>query len=356
MSINYKSENIELEKQNKSLKNKIKYIQNKEKVETFFYTHIKWISIIFSLFLVLLMDKIGDYTHNTNVLYQDIRNIIGAVLVGIFFSFLLSLKSIRIFLLKSVSSFMSDDSYIDRLDLKEIKRIKGKIANRLHGTDIVSNNESLYNYLEKLDDFHSIPHKSIVDEKWIFEEIDNSDELFKLTRIQDFRVHKLKNIDGTTFDIIIKNYTDSKENLLERVKESLKIVIKIDSDKEYTVKDGDPELSIKFNKDSNEIRIDFYKKITLHKEYTSIHIEIEQIENIDFSQAIYSTNAAYHLDYSINLPPTYEITNIYHSNTLDLGNEQVNIKQTNSNNLSVNINGWQLPGLIFVYTFAKKIV
>lgn len=351
---NLQEEKNILEQQNKQLKSELNKINRKNGVEDFFYKYIKWISIITVLVLVLIMDKLGDYTNNNNVFFQDLRNLAGAILVGMLFSFLLSIKSIRTFLLKSISHFMSDDSYIDKLDISEVKRIKGKIANRIHGTDLVTNNESLFNHFEKLDKFLSIPHKSIVDEKWIYEEIPNNTNFFKLTRVQDFRVHTLDSLNHSTFDIIIKNHVHADENLLEELKQNFKIKIIVDSDEAINIDHNNSDLNFIYNKEQNEICINFLHTITLIKDFTQVHIEVVQYQVIDDSHATFSSHATYHLNYNIQLPENYEITNVYHSNTLHLNEQQVNINQVNNNNLSVNINGWQLPGLIFVYTYKKK--
>lgn len=343
-----------LKEENKALQREIKWIEIRSGIESFFYTYIKWISLISVLILVLLLDKLGGYTTHPEILVQDLRSIIGGILVGIIFSFLLSLKSIRTFLLKSVSHFMSDDSYIDRLDITEVKRIRDKIINRIHGTDIVTNKESLFNHFKKLDVFLSTPHKSIVDEKWIFEEVNGRTDIFKLTRIQDYRIHTLDHSNHSSFDLIFKSYTYVDPTKLQEVKDNLKLIIKIDSETSITIDKDSVGLTMDYNNDTTEFKIDFTYPLILKKEYTQIHIEIEKYDTIDNSHAVYSSHATYHLDYSIQLPTNYKITNVYHSNTLDLSDEQVNIKQTNDNNLSVNINGWQLPGLIFVYTFTKK--
>lgn len=343
-----------LEEENKQLKLQLQRNTRKNGVENFFYKYIKWISIITALLLVLIMDKLGNYTNNHNIFFQDLRNLAGAILVGMLFSFLLSIKSIRTFLLKSISHFMSDDSYIDRLDINEVKRIKGKIANRIHGTDLVSNKESLFNHFEKLDKFLSIPHKSIVDEKWIYEEIEDKPEYFKLTRVQDFRVHTLDSLNHSNFDIIIKNQVRAQETFLEELQQNFKIKIIIDSQDPMIIDAESSDINFEYDEEEGEIRVDFVRNITLIKEFTQVHIEIEQYQLIDDSHATFSSHATYHLNYNIQLPENYEITNVYHSNTLHLNEQQVNINQVNCNNLSVNINGWQLPGLIFVYTYKKK--
>jgi hypothetical protein len=241
---------------------------------------------------------------------------------------------------------MTDNSYIDRLNIEEVKKLKGKIANKIHGADIVSNNESLFNYFERLDRFLSIPHKSIVDEKWVYEKISNNEHFFKLTRIQDFRVHTLDFNNFSTFDIVIKSkMIIAEKNLEDDFKNNIKIKIIADQE-EYVFDNQHQDLNIEINQE-NEISLNFIKTIKLEKEYTQIHIEMSQYESIDDSHATYSSHAAYHLNYNVVLPDDYEITNIYHNNTLDLGNNHININQVNKNGFSININGWQLPGLIF---------
>ena len=88
------------------------------------------------------------------------------------------------------------------------------------------------------------------------------------------------------------------------------------------------------------------------QEYTKISAVHERLEELDDSLAVFSSYAAYGLNYNINLPKEMIFTNVYHSNTLDLTQKQVS-KQVNKSSMTLNINGWQLPGQIFVATYKE---
>ena len=71
-------------------------------------------------------------------------------------------------------------------------------------------------------------------------------------------------------------------------------------------------------------------------EFTKISAIHERLEEIDDSIGIFNSDATYGLNYHINLPENITIQNIYHSNTLDLTNKQVD-KTVNKNSMILNI-------------------
>lgn len=344
-----------------------------------FYSVLKYVTSFVSIALVYVLVDIGDYCNNLDNFYTDLRNIILAILVGLLFSFLLTIQTIREFLLKSISNYMTDNSYIKKLSKSELKKLKEDVMNEMHGTDIVSNKESLFNHLEKLDQFHSIPHKSIVNEKWIFE--NHLENMFKLIRVQDYRIHSLNHGSDSDFDLKIRSTVTTSSEAIQKLLESIKIVIKINAKQPINIEnillnvDNDKlekfltdsenireliidvsnekeseKMKIKYEAESKQLSFDYEYNVPLEQEFTQVHVLTERLEEIAFSQAILSSHAAYGLNYDITLPDGYLFEDIYHNNTLDLKDEHVSVHKRNKE-LAVNVNGWQLPGLIFVYTY-----
>lgn len=331
-------------------------VENKslDKGNNFFYNNLKKLSILISLMICYILVDIGNYFNDISNFYIDIRNLLVAILVGILFSFLFTIQSIREFILKSVSNFMTDNSYIKKLSPNELKKLKDNVIKQIHGVDIVSNKESLFNHLESLDRFHSTPHKSIVNEKWIFDNIDDKPNFFKLTRIQDFRIHTLDEDAHKEFELIIKSVIHADETNKKDIEDSLDYCVLINGKKPVIAKVDSPEnkIDIDYNQEKKLLTAKFVYMIPLEKEFTKVHIRTTRIEEVEFSQAIYSTHAAYGLNYDITLPIGYKYDDVYHSNTLDLKEENVSVHKQDRE-LSVNVNGWQLPGLIFVFTYSK---
>lgn len=346
-----------------------------------FYSVLKYGTSFVSIAIVYILVDIGDYCNNLDNFYTDLRNLLLAILVGLLFSFLLTIQSIREFLLKSISNYMTDNSYIKKLSKSELRKLKEDVMNEMHGTDIVSNKESLFNHLEKLDQFHSIPHKSIVNEKWIFENY--FENMFKLIRIQDYRIHSLNHGSDSDFDLKIRSTVTTSSEAIQKLLESIKIVIKINAKKPINIENilqkveedklekflADSEntreliidvstekesekMKIKYEAESKQLSFDYEYNVPLEQEFTQVHVLTERLEEIAFSQAILSSHAAYGLNYDITLPDGYSFEDIYHNNTLDLKDEHVSVHKRNKE-LAVNVNGWQLPGLIFVYTYKK---
>lgn len=363
--------------------------QKEAPVQPVFYKIIKYITIIVAFALIYVLVDIGDYFNNRENFITDLRNVIIAILTGLIFSFLLTIQSIREFLLKSIANYMTDNSYIKKLSQAELKKLKENVMNEIHGTDIVSNKESLFNYLEKLDRFHIVPHKSIVNEKWIFENFSN--DKFKLIRVQDYRIHSLNHGSHSHFDLKIRSTVTTSSSAIKDLLESIRIVIKVDAEipivienilekvekedlenfmnvSKQNVREMHIDLSIekknakgilqpsfmkiKYEEDMKQLSFDYEYDVILEKEFTQVHILTERLEEIAFSQAILSSHAAYGLNYDVTLPEGYIFEDVYHNNTLDLKDELVNVHKRHKE-LAVNINGWQLPGLIFVYTYKR---
>jgi len=368
------------------LVNKCSYKTEASSKQPIFYTALKYITFSITVGLVYVLVDIGDYFNNHEAFYTDIRNVIIALLTGLFFSFLLTIQTIREFLLKSIANYMTDNSYIKKLSPFEQKKLKENVMNEIHGTDIVSNKESLFNHLEKLDRFHSIPHKSIVNEKWIFE--NHSIGMFKLIRIQDYRIHSLNHGFHSQFDLKIRSTVTTSPSAIKELLESIRIVIKINADVPIIIENilkkiltdstleefltGEENIrelninvtstnmkalgssiKIKYEADAKQLSFDYEYKVVLEQEFTQVHVLTERLEEITHSQAILSAHAAYGLNYDVTLPDGYVFEDIYHNNTLDLKDEHVSVHKRDRE-LAVNVNGWQLPGLIFVYTYKKR--
>ncbi len=110
-----------------------------------FYKTISTVTIILMIAILSLLTAINKASDLSNPFYSDLKSVLIGIFIGLFFSFLLTIKEIRSYLLKSISNFMSNDAYLEKLSDDEVIKIKDKIANRINSVDVVSNKESLFN-------------------------------------------------------------------------------------------------------------------------------------------------------------------------------------------------------------------
>lgn len=319
-----------------------------------FFKSIFTITILLMIISLFGLYVINNELDTTKPWVADFKSILTGTFVGLFFSFLLSIQSIREYLLKSISHFMSDSSYISKLKPEEKEELKNNIIKEIHGEDIVTNKESLFNYLSTLDVFLIKPHKSILNDTYNYSYHDINLDILKIQRIQNYRIHTLNVSKHNTFKFIFKYRSKLSGRLtLENFKSTFFLELIINENKEEIIDHNNKDLSIEYI-DNSEVLVSYVKDIPLVNEFTKISAIHERLEEIDDSIGIFNSDATYGLNYHINLPENITIQNIYHSNTLDLTNKQVD-KTVNKNSMILNINGWQLPGLIFVVTFKKDI-
>ena len=125
-----------------------------------------------------------------------------------------------------------------------------------------------------------------------------------------------------------------------------------DNIENYEIENGNMETG--FNPEKKIYHFYFDCNIPLEKEFTKIKVFTQRVEPQDDSIALVVTDATYCSNYSFKLPENIKINNIYTQETLIPSNvKQVDIA-SNNNHISININGWQLPGLLFVITFDKN--
>lgn len=305
-----------------------------------------------------LNNEINSYSKK-NMYLNDLKNICFGVIVGLIFSFLLSINEIRSFLIKSISNFMSDGTYLSKLNKKElIDTINLSYSHLNGGVDISSNKESLFNYLKKLDEYLITPHKSIVSESLTYEYFDKEKKLFLAERIQDFRIHTLDINEYNKFDIIYRYYGIVGRNELDKFKDNHSVKIYINGKEIVNLKnltDTNESLTInKYNDETEEYNLYFHKEIKLEDEFTQVKIISKKVETIDNSIAMANTYATYTANYDITLPEDIFVENIFHNNTLSQNGKIKQITTTkNKNHAHINMNGWQLPGLSFVLTYKK---
>lgn len=293
-----------------------------------------------------------------SLLLIDIKNILYGVFVGLIFSFLLSLQNIREFILKSVSNFMTDDGYLSKLEKQELERLKDKVFSVLHGVDLVSNEQSLFHYVKKLDQFLSTPHKSIVNEFWSIDYWKEDPNLFLTKRIQEYRVHSLDLANHNKFDVVYKySLNVHDETHLPALQDHFNLVLEANGER-YEVKnlkDKNPML-IKndYNQVSKVYEVYIKQQVDLKEEYTKIHMVTERIEEIDDSIAVVSNHATYGMNYAIYLPSDFIINNVFHHDTLYSEKEKQVSVVNDGNKVAIDVNGWHLPGLIFVLSYNRK--
>lgn len=328
------------------------------------FKSIKAITIIGMLFTFVLMLYINTYIKglpaevtDCSLFIVDFKNILIGIFVGLLFSFLFSIQTIREFLLKSVSNYMSEDGYLQKLGKEELERLKDKVFSVLHGVDLGSNEQSLFHYIKKLDQFLSTPHKSIVNEYWSISYFDENKDFFLTSRVQEYRVHTLDLHKHHKFDIVYKySLNVHNEENLQKLKDNFKLVIEANNEKfeVNNLNDQIDNMTIKNSYENNVYEVYIKKEIELKSEFTKIHVETTRLEEIDDSIAVVSNHATYGMNYAIYLPEDIVINNVFHHDTLYSEKEKQVSVVKDGNKVAINVNGWHLPGLIFVLTYAKK--
>lgn len=334
--------------------------------------HFKLIIILISLVLLFLVSALNsNYKDNEIFLLgfyvSDIKNLIVGLIIGLFFSLLLAIETIRNYLLDTISNFLTHKSYIKRLGRNELLKLKDEIIETMHGIDIITNKESLFNSIKKFDEILTIPHKSIVNESWILTNID--DDKVLITRTQNYRIHKLTSIDlkdkknkNDFFNLKFRYSIKTEETDLNIITDNFIMDIQIEGETlhsinknnldSYQIENGDIEKG--FNPEKKIYHFYFNCNIPLEKEFTKIKVFTQRVEPQDDSIALVVTDATYCSNYTFKLPENIKINNIYTQETLiPSDTKEVDIVN-NNNHVSININGWQLPGLLFVITFNKN--
>lgn len=306
-------------------------------------------------------DKINK--NKLNILFlNDLKNICFGIIVGLFFSFLLTIDSIRSFIIKSIANFMSDGTYLSKLNKNELVETINSAYSQLNGgVDLASNKESLFNYIKSLDQYLITPHKSTVSESLNYN-IFNNKNLFLAERIQDFRIHTLNTKDYNKFDIIYRYYGVVEESELDIFRKNHSIEIFVNDKEIISLKELPCENSSnnelkenKYNPETKEYKIYYHKEIILEEEFTEVSIISRKVETIDNSIAMANTYATYNANYKITLPSNYMIDNIFHNSTLSSIDKFKPIRsRKNGNQAQISMRGWQLPGLAFVLTYKKN--
>jgi hypothetical protein len=329
------------------------------------------VTVLLALVILFIIGQLNQYGENTNVIaglqINDIKNILIGIDVGLFFSLLFTVKMVRNYILNSISNFMAHKSYIKRLDKKELLTLKDEITESIHGVDIVSNQESLFNSVKQLDEILTTPHKSVVNENWVLSDFENNKEYIVMSRTQNFRIHKLNQLGqedvkeeyyNFRLRYSIKVCEEDLETMLDNFILNIDVegqeIHSINKDNINTYKLENGEIDKGHNKENNIYHFYFNCNIALVSEFTKIKVYSQRVELKDDSLALVVTDATYCSNYTFNLPDSLKINNVYTQETLiPSDTKQVDILNKDDT-LSININGWQLPGLLFVITFEKN--
>lgn len=323
-----------------------------------FFKAIQLITLFGMFICILIVVLINIFNVEASV-FTDIKSIFLNIIVGLFFSFLIAIKSIRSYIVGSVASFMGEEEYLKKLNPEELVRIRDKSYNILYGTDIATNQESLFNYFKKLDEHLVLPHKSMVNEEWLIK-FNESGKYYKTKRIQDYRVHTLDLKRYNSFDIIYKCSAKVEKEHCEDFKKDFFLEVLIEGISKVKIEHLPNEEKNeyfnqnKFNDNTGLYEISFKYNLKLESEFTKVKVITERLEEIDSSLALVSKNATYGSHYNIKLPDKSNITGVYHNDTLfSKEKKQVTSEILEINQVCIDISGWQLPGLIFVVTYDK---
>lgn len=347
-------------------------------LNTLIYSLIGLFSFI--LILLIIVQSFLEEKSFYHVIISDVKNFFIACIVGLVFSLLLSLNWIRDELLTIFSRFISSSGYIDKLTFEEKKKLKEDITKRLHTADIVSNKESLFNFLEKFDIFLSKPHQSITVQNFIFRNLPGRDDLFISHREDDYRIHTLNLKLYNTFDIeqkivstisrgdialFIKNFSFSL-NVLNGQGDSHSFVIRPKSEipTEIDLKKMDSYWEIE-NKNEYiyDINVDYLEEknvllctckipIELVSEYTRVNIKTSRIANIDNFFSVRVLHPTYGHYCTITFPEDYEIKEVSHHQNLNLIEKQTTVTK-DKNHTNISTSGWQFPGMAFALSYKK---
>ena len=91
--------------------------------------YFKWIVILISLIFLFLIYALNLNYKNDEIFLlgfyvHDIKNLLIGLIIGLFFSILLTIETIRNYLLDTISNFLTHSSYIRRLDKQELLKLQ----------------------------------------------------------------------------------------------------------------------------------------------------------------------------------------------------------------------------------------
>jgi len=328
-------------------------VQTPEEGNSSFFKAVVVISIcgmIICLLVILILNISNDWKN----IYSDITSIFSGLFVGLIFSLILAIKGIRTYLMRSVASFMSGEEYLKKLSPEVLNDLRDKSYNILYGSDITSNPESLFNYIKRIESkIIGTPHKSIVNEKFIYKYFGDKKEIFNVERTQDFRLHTLDFQNHNSFLVEFKYSTELEKIKLDEFKKQVSFVIEIEGGDTVKVDETTPELLIEYDENTKKLLLKYEKEVTLLQEYTKLRIVSNRLEDISNSFAIASKDAFYTGNYNVIFPTDIRIKELYHNNILYNKKENRIITDKDGNMASININGWCLPGMVFSLVYEK---
>jgi hypothetical protein len=354
-------------------------------------------SVLISIGLILVIIILLTITQNAypcedllNTVINDVKNILIAIMTGLIFSFLLSLSWTKRELLAAFSKFIASYDYIDKLTDTEKKTLKDQITRRLHNTDIVSNKESLFNFLEKFDVFLSKPHQSVTTQTFIFKETDGRKDLLTLRREDDYRVHTLRIEQYKNFEVKQKITSSIAASDICTFLQAFSLVLIIGENTEdmktfkisykenalqendcvtQSILDKKLELSDIFNFENGhsltcamnysydiencKFFFEYCIPIELKDEFTRVNVKTTRIVSVDnfFSVRVFHPTYGHYCN--LHFPENYTVKNVSHHQNLNIVEKQT-IVSVNENNVNISTSGWQLPGMAFALSYCKK--
>lgn len=344
-----------------------------------FFNHLQQTAFEWILILLLILVVINILLNGFNVKFpnnsqlfadfiMDIKGILIGTIVGLIFSMILAISSIKAYLLQSAANFMAGDEYLKKLSPNVLKSLRNKVYNIIYDIDMTSNEQSLFNYIKQIEDkLINTPHKSSTDELLVYKFFTDDEKIFKVKRTQNFRIHTLNLKEHNKFPLNTQMITNLPDSITSDLfKEHFKFVLKINNKLIHSINTKDEfeniinsksdlsnDLKIKYSDNEGLLRLNIKKEVLLEKDFTDIEIITERLEPNEGSFALLANEASYIYEAKFILPEKMMITNLYHDRTIYTSNNtDLKMDGTIDNNIATFVNkSWQLPGLIVTLTF-----
>lgn len=319
------------------------------------------VGFVLIIFVLILEPKMSSWSNLIGTLGAGL-------LVGCIFSVIIQRKELRDYIGEEVSEVIQEDTYLDKLSDERLADLRLKIDKKRIGAIHIEKGESLYKFItENLQDpFVNEPHrvgvvKTILAQEWL-----NNKEYLNVTETTTYRIrHSAYPRTGLPVDYKLKSHSEIRTKYENKDKLDYRLSIKIDDDIEIIGEEKPKEKDYKeileeiekiegyytSKVDDNYTLLFFQKILSLEKEYTHITIREDSLmEKKDRSYCYTSTYPTYGVSINFILPRGFIIDKPLLGNSWYLKTEKPSIVNSiegvNTNNVSITMDSWILPGII----------
>ncbi len=267
------------------------------------------------------------------------------------------------------------------------------IDRKQYGDAVVENEESFLQYAKKMRKLYNEPHKSGVDETW--ELTLRQDGFIEENKLQEFRLHNLRKdvhkffpyshkmalrVDSfdeakfifNSFELNLSYDKDTGKDDIKKIemknhlfptkdtevieKKTLKELSEFDDEETARYEDGDSSevyLYAVYVEEDKKLHIRCSHKIPLTESFTAVRVEMKRLSKLDDSYGMIIFSLTYMSHYSIILQGDICFGDCHNGNSLDASGRQTHINKKEKV-ATINTNGWQFPGLIFVFNIRNE--